>query len=294
MGIWNSVLMNLAQAMERHGIVIFDKKTKSHASEYQSEEKKGKKPLIYTIGVILNQTPPLWIMISNIFAPFTYFTSMYGIGLIVLLIYSAKILNEKLTTRKIVGAAILILGTITLGIDGILQPELDMSEINIISSSIFVGGLAVLAIILIPTSLHTKKPKIIGICFGFICGSFQSLDPVIKGIGQSFGAENTGFFPSTPIGWIIFSASFLAATISFLLAQVGFSKKTDASVQVPVANSSFIIIPILIQAIALPGYYIKILTIIGVTVVISGILLMQVHPFVASSLPSSSISKDSL
>jgi len=278
MGIWNSVLMNLAQAMERHGIAIFDKKKSEQSDIQKTDTKKSRKPLIYTIGVILNQTPPLWIMIANIFAPFTYFTSMYGIGLIVLLLYSSKILKEQITKRKIIGAIILIVGTLLLGIDGIIRPELNMANINILSSLIFVGVLLALAIILIPISLKTKIPRVIGICFGFICGSFQSLDPVIKGIGQSFGAEKTGFFPSTPIGWTIFIFSFFAGTFSFVLAQIGFSKKTDASVQVPVANSSFILIPILIQAITLSGYNITVLTIFGVIIVITGILSMQLYP----------------
>ncbi|MHA1112477.1 MAG: hypothetical protein ACTSRE_15385, partial [Promethearchaeota archaeon] len=230
------------------------------------------------IGVILNQIPFLWIMISNIFAPYTYFTSMYGIGLVLLLWYSHKYLKEAITKRKIIGAVILIIGTIILGVDGILRPELNMADINIISSSIFIGVLIVLAIIFVPLSIKTKSPFVIGIVFGIIGGSFQSLDAVIKGIGQSFGVEKAGFFPSNTIGWIIFLISFLSGTFSFLLSQIGFSKKTDASVQVPVANSSFIVIPILIQTISLPGYGVTVLMVLGVMIVVAGIILMQYQP----------------
>ena len=278
MGIVNTLTMNLAKGMQRHGIVIFDRKNKENTDSIQTGENKTKKPAIYIIGVILNQMPFLWIMISNIFAPYTYFTSMYGIGLVLLLWYSHKYLKETITKRKIIGAVILIIGTIILGVDGILRPELNMADINIVSSSIFIGVLIVLAVIFVPLSIKTKSPFVIGIVFGIIGGSFQSLDAVIKGIGQSFGAEKTGFFPSNTIGWIIFLISFLSGTFSFLLSQIGFSKKTDASVQVPVANSSFIVIPILIQTISLPGYGVTVLMVIGVITVVVGIVLMQYQP----------------
>ncbi len=282
MGLVNTLMMNLAKGMQRHGIVIFDRKNKENVDSAQSGENKAKKPAIYIIGVIINQLPFVWIMISNIFAPYTYFTSMYGVGLVLLLWYSYKYLKESITKRKIIGAVILIIGTIILGVDGIIRPELEMSDINIVSSSIFIGVLIILAIIFVPLSIKTKKPFVIGIVFGIIGGSFQSLDAVIKGIGQSFGAETTGFFPSTPVGWIIFLISFLSGTFSFLLSQIGFSKKTDASVQVPVANSSFIVIPILIQTISLPGYNVTVLMVIGVVTVVAGILLMQFRTNVVS------------
>jgi hypothetical protein len=115
----------------------------------------------------------------------------------------------------------------------------------------------------------------IGITFGIICGSFQSLDAVIKDIGQSYGVETTGFFPSNLVGWIIFLASFLSGTFSFILSQVGFSKKTDASVQVPISNSTFILIPLLFQALSYPSFNFTVLTVIGIVIVVIGILLMQ-------------------
>lgn len=278
MGLVNTLTMNLAKGMQRHGIVIFDRKNKQNVETAQSGENKAKKPAIYIIGVIINQLPFIWIMISNIFAPYTYFTSMYGVGLVLLLWYSHKFLKESITKRKIIGAIILIIGTIILGVDGIIRPELNMSDISVLSSSIFIGVMIILAVIFVPLSVKTKNPYVIGITFGIIGGSFQSFDAVIKGIGQSFGVENAGFFPSNLIGWIIFLTSFLSGTFSFLLSQFGFSKKTDASVQVPTTNSSFIVTPILIQLISLPGYNITVLMVMGVVLVVVGIVLMQMYP----------------
>ncbi len=275
LGIWNSVLMNLAKGMQRHYITIFDKKKDELREIPQDMTKKTRKPILYTIAVIINQLPFLWAMISNIFAPFSYYTSMYGIGLVVLLFYSSKYLKEQITKRKILGAIILIIGTIILGVDGIIRPELDKTEINFISSSIFVGILIIISIIFIPISLKTKNRLMIGITFGIICGSFQSLDAVIKDIGQSYGVENTGFFPSNLVGWLIFLGSFLSGTFSFVLSQVGFSRKTDASVQVPISNSTFILIPLLFQVISYPSFNFTILTVIGIVVVVIGIFLMQ-------------------
>jgi hypothetical protein len=295
LGIINTCMMNLAKGMQRHGIVIFDKKRNEKNEGTISDENKSKKPAIYIIGVVLNQLPFIWIMISNMFAPYTYFTSMYGVGLVLLLWYSHKFLKESLTKRKIIGAVILITGTIILGVDGIIRPELEMADINVISSSIFIGILIVLAGIFIPLAIKTKNAFVIGIVFGIIGGAFQSLDAVIKGIGQAYGAEKTGFFPSNAIGWIIFMTSFLSGTFSFLLSQIGFSKRTDASVQVPTTNSSFIVTPILIQLISLPGYNLTVLMIVGVVLVVSGIILMQMYPqnYVVKNSEMENINRDS-
>ena len=43
---------------------------------------------------------------------FPYFTSMFGIGLIALMIYSSRILKEKISKMEYIGAAILIIGAI--------------------------------------------------------------------------------------------------------------------------------------------------------------------------------------
>jgi drug/metabolite transporter (DMT)-like permease len=290
LGIWNSVLMNLAKGMQRHYITIFDKKKKEATENPTLNSENIRKPTMYIIAIIINQLPFLWAMISNMFAPFSYYTSMYGVGLVILLIYSYKVLGESMTIRKIIGAIILIIGTLLLGVDNIIRPELDKSQINMIAAGIYIGVLIVLAIILIPISVKTGKPIVIGVAFGLICGAFQSLDAVIKDIGQSYGVESTGFFPGNLIGWLIFLGSFLSGTFSFVLSQVGFAKKTDASVQVPIANSSFILTPLLFQTISYPGYNLTILSIIGVIIVVTGIMLMQLYPLNVSnhtSIPKS-------
>ena len=44
---------------------------------------------IYTAGMLANFTTPFWVMFANLFAPTVFYTSMYGLGLISLLLFLA-------------------------------------------------------------------------------------------------------------------------------------------------------------------------------------------------------------
>ena len=78
-GIINTLTLHLAKAMERHGIEIFSRK--------KSFKEKGKKPLIYIIGFILNNTIFIWQILGTTFASAAVFSSVFGLGLILLMIY---------------------------------------------------------------------------------------------------------------------------------------------------------------------------------------------------------------
>ena len=77
-GIINTLILHLAKAMERHGIETFSKD--------KTLKEKGKKPTIYVIGFILNNTVFVWQIIGINFASATVFSSVFGLGLILLMI----------------------------------------------------------------------------------------------------------------------------------------------------------------------------------------------------------------
>ncbi len=272
-GLLSTSLLNLANAMQRHGIDIFDQiRTKLNISEEEAETDL-KKPTIYIVGVLLNQTPPIWAILANATgAPPSYYTSTFGLGLVILLLYSTKILKEEIRPLEYVGAAILILGTLILGYDGIIRPELDMSLINITTAFIFIGVFSIAGIIGMVIGLKENDPKLIGILFGLFAGGLGCLDPVLKGIGQNY--QEAGGLPVDFIGWVIFLLSFLLGFLAFILTQWGFARKADASSLIPAFNSTFVVVPIIIQILALPGFDLHWITIGGLVVTVLGITIM--------------------
>jgi uncharacterized membrane protein len=101
------------------------------------------------------------------------------------------------------------------------------------------------------------------------------LDPIFKATGQSSGGQTT-LLPSTPAGWVIFLLSFLCGFFAFTFTQWGFARKAQASVLVPCYNSLYVVFPIIIQMIALPGFITTGYTFVGVIMIVIGIVLMQI------------------
>jgi hypothetical protein len=273
-GIVGTVVLHISKAMERQGIEIFDQIRAKLKNTESGIEGGAKKPTIYMIGFILNQTIIIWMMIGTMYAPPSYYTSVFGLGLIALMIYSALVLKEEIQRIEYIGSIVLVFGTLILGYDGIRQEGLVMADINvnlvmIIAASYFILGMGIVLI--------TKKygtPQVVGVVFGIFAGGCGGIDPVLKAVGQTQG--QTSFLPSTPIGWFLFVASFLFATTSFLVTQWGFARKAKASVLVPCYNTLYLINPILIQAVTLPNFMISGLTFVGIAVTATGIFLMQV------------------
>jgi len=275
-GIIGTISFHLGKGMQKHGIEVLHylKRKIFKNKSYPSINLTAKDVIIYLIGVFLSNSVAVWIMAANMFAPASYFTSMFGIGLIILLVYSVKVLGEPLKGKDVAGACVLIIGTFLLGIDGIYRGELSMSNIDIKTVSIIVVVFLVMAIIFIISTYNDKHHAIIGIGFGLLAGGSASLDPVFKGAGQNFGAKG-GFVPSTPEGWVIFLISFIFATAAFTVVQFAFMKKARASILVPVFSGVYISLPILIQLLSLPGFSVTAFTVSGLVFVVGGIIMMQ-------------------
>ncbi len=288
LGLVSHSLIHLAKSMQRHGIEVFDKIRAKIKNTEDNVEEGGKKSIIYTIGFILNQTPPLWAFLVGLTgAPMSYYTSVYGVGLIVSLIYSAKILKEKIQKIEYIGAFVLISGIIMLGIDGVMRPPLSYADIILERAFLMIGVIAIIGITSMIMALKTKSPLVIGIVFGLFSGCIGCLDPVFKGIGQNYGGS--GGLPSGPIGWTVFIFSFGLGFVSFMINQWAFARKADSIVVIPCINTTYVMIPILLQAFALPGFNITVLTIIGLIVTISGIFMMT---FFKKRIPTQSLAID--
>jgi drug/metabolite transporter (DMT)-like permease len=266
-GIISTLVLHLAKAMERHGIEIFSRK--------KSFKEKGKKPLIYIIGFILNNTVMIWQIIGTTFASAAVFSSVFGLGLILLMLYSRYILHEEITKIELLGAILIIIGTTLVGLFYIMEPPVT-GAINYVMFFILIIITIILFSFLIGFSWKTKIA--IAFIFGAVAGTFGGLDNVLKRIGLSSSnfIEALAGLLRLELDSFIFLFSFLAGFFALILTQIGFAKGADASRLVPMYNSLYISAPVLFELLIVEGASISIGIILSIIVIIIGVFLMNI------------------
>lgn len=269
-GIADTVHLHLAKSMQRQGIEIFDQIRAKIKKETLEIEGKVKKPVIYLAGVALNNVEPVWLIVANFFGVYpALVTSMFGVGLVVLMIYSVKVLHEQVSRQEARGAAIIIAGTLVLGVEAFFRPDYDEARIDVAGSYVFAAFFAGVAAVAMIAASRTKSVRTIGFAFGIAAGGFGGQDIIFKMLGQNdIGAGLVA-------GWLVFISSFAIAFLAFFFTQVGFVRKAPASVLVPAYDSAYVLVPLVYQALLLPGYDLWWSTFTGAALVIAGIVLMR-------------------
>jgi drug/metabolite transporter (DMT)-like permease len=267
-GIADTVQLHIAKSMQRQGIEIFDQIRAKIKKEHLEIEGNVKKPVIYVVGLVLNNTEPVWLIIANLFneSP-ALVTSMFGIGLVVLMVYSVKVLHEPVTRREATGAAVIIGGTLVLGAEAFFRPEYAEADISMGASYLFLAAFAAVAAMVMVVASRTRNARIMGFAFGVAAGGFGGQDIIFKMLGQND--------MDSIVGWLVFASSFAIAFLAFFFTQLGFARKAPASVLVPAYDATYVLVPILFQALLLPGFQIWPSTVFGAATVVAGIVLMR-------------------
>jgi len=266
-GIFNTMVLHLAKAMERHGIEIFSRK--------KSFKEKGKKPLIYIIGFALNNTVVIWQILGTTFASATVFSSVFGLGLILLMLYSYYILHEEIKTPELIGAILIVIGTTMVGFLYIIKPP----ETGVINYPNFFILLIIISIIFTLLISFSWKTKIgIAFIFGAVAGTLGGMDNVFKRMGLTSSnliEAFAGVFRLEVLS-IIFVISFFLGLLALTLTQIGFAKGADASRLVPMYNSLYIAAPVIFELIIVEGATISIGIILSLIIIIMGVFLMNI------------------
>jgi drug/metabolite transporter (DMT)-like permease len=274
-GIVGTVLFNISKGMQRHGIEAVSAIFPSRKQPTADRPARSPKIIsLYITGFILNNSLGFFAILANRHAPPSYFTSMFGVGIIALMLYSGLILKEPIRPRQYAGAAVLALGTLLLGFDGIARKDSTMAGINLALFGLMVGLSFLTAVFLLLWAHRTRSVLFLGIIYGLVIGFTASLDPVLKGIGQSLGGGER-YLPRLSWGWVIFLLSFLFATLSFAASQWIFRRGVHASVLIPSQNFSYIVYPLFIQAVTLPGFKLTALTLVGLLITFLSFVFMH-------------------
>ncbi|MGV9200218.1 MAG: hypothetical protein ACOC44_13445 [Promethearchaeia archaeon] len=272
-GIIFSNILHLAKAMEKHGLTIL--LSKEEGKEELSFKEKVKKSPIYIIGLILNNTVFVWQFIGVSFSSAAVFSSMFGTGLIILMLYSHYILEEKIIRSELIGALVIMAGTIMVGVLHIINPP---PNENFIYERFYIV-LVVIGIVFAILLIFSAKKKIgIALIFGSIAGSFGGMDNIFKRMSLkdlSLLEVIEGVFTLNPISYI-FLFSFIVAGLAFALTQIGFGFNANASKLVPMYNSFYICAPIFIELIIVENATLSVAKIIAIGIIVLGIFIMNI------------------
>lgn len=249
-GIVGTSVIHLSKGVMRHGI---------------TERSK----LVYTAGVVMNFTNPLWVILANRFAPTVFYTSMYGLGLVPLLLFSRKILDERLEARQYRGVAIIVLGTLAIGVGNIVggKPSLFTADRRVLV--LFALGWLLAA----PTGsalIRRSSVRIQEYFFGIAAGGLAAVEAVVKGVAQA-GPEVNTFLPQSSASWWLFATSFLGAAGAFGMIQWSFIRRCRASMMGALYDVAYVVLPLVLSAIIVDGVVLSVWSVIGIGLLVVGI-----------------------
>jgi len=105
LGVISTIQTHLAKALERQGIDVFEQVKARLQRNGNKIAGCIRKPVIYTIGFILNHTVFIWAILAQPYGPPALFTSMFGVGLVFMLLYAIMVMKEKIAPVEIWGIA---------------------------------------------------------------------------------------------------------------------------------------------------------------------------------------------
>ncbi|MHA1520829.1 MAG: hypothetical protein ACTSVZ_05315 [Promethearchaeota archaeon] len=287
-GLLNTFSIHLSKAMQDHGIRLFKKErervirigqTYSFKDDMREIFTPARKQYLYVyiIGVILNQTPMIWGTIGGRFGPAPYFTSVFPLGMIILLIYSKKVIHDRIPKMEAYGITAIIGGTLILGIDNIFRVP-DENQLDYSMAWIIISIFFVFSAVAIYFALKRGSPNLIGVVFGSLGGVMGSLDPVLKDMGQEFGGGGiSAYLPGNTIGWIIFLVSFLMGSFSFMITQFGFVQNAKAPLMTAFYNTFYLSFPVFLYLMIDTAFTLTPMMIVGFLFNVLGIVLLSNH-----------------
>ena len=203
-----------------------------------------RRALLYAAGVALNFTAPLWVIVANRFAPTVYYTSVYGLGLVALVLYGRLRLGEALVLRQLAGLLLIVAGTLVIGLAELTQPQPSLHgasrEILFAVAGVWIVGTPVAALVLRRAGSAVQE-----VVFGVFGGGFAALDAVAKGAAQA-GESGSTLLPAGAANWLLFALSFLGAAGAFGMIQWSYVRRCRASMMGASYDVAYVSVPLLL------------------------------------------------
>lgn len=231
---------------------------------------------IYVVGVLMNFTNPLWVILANRFAPTVYYTSMYGLGLLPLLLFSRFMLGERLHRSQYAGILVIVAGTLLVGAGNLMggKPSLYGADRTLLVS-VALGWLVLAPLVAI--LVRRRNIGVQELFFGVFAGGLAALEAVVKGVAQAGAVENT-FLPQTPATWWLFGASFLGAAGAFGMIQWSYLRHCRASMMGSIYDVAYVAVPLLLTVAIVDGTTLGAWRAAGIAVLAAGVVAVGRAP----------------
>ena len=228
--------------------------------------------IIYGIGIALNFTNPLWVIAANRFAPTIYYTSMYGLGLIALLIFSRFTLRESIRPRQVLGVLVIVFGTLVIGFTELSQAPTSLFLASRTRVAVVAGfwliGAPIAAMLTAGSSIGIQE-----VVFGAAAGGLAALEAVVKGVAQA-GATGSTFLPQNAANWVLFIVSFIGAAGAFAIIQWSFLRRCRAAMMGAVYTVSYVSVPLLVVPFLVGSSMINVGCVVGIVILAIGAVLV--------------------
>ncbi len=272
-GVIGTSVIHLSKGVMKLGIVRMREDKGRELANTGAPTLAGKGRSIYIAGMLMNFTNPLWVIVANRFAPTVYYTSMYGLGLVSLLVFSRLVLGEHLDRRRITGAMVVVLGTLLIGAARIVSPASPLFLANRTTVLVIAGAWALAA----PAVARLMRGAPIPaqeLMFGLLGGGLAALEAVLKGVSQSVDGA-ASFLPGAGPDWWIFAVSFLGAAGAFGMIQWSYLRRCRVAIMAASYDVSYVALPLLVTAVAVSGERVNALSVLGLLVLGTGAFLTQ-------------------
>lgn len=230
----------------------------------------GHAKTIYAIGILMNFTNPLWVILANRFAPTVFYTSMYGLGLLPLLLFSRAVLDEQLHRVQYLGVLIIVAGTLLVGAGNAVggKPSLFGADRTLLLQ-IAVGWIVLAPALAV--AVRRRGLLVQEVFFGTAAGGLAALEAVVKGVAQSGAVTNT-LLPQTAGTWWLFGASFLGAAGAFAMIQWSYVRTCRASMMGAVYNVAYVTVPLVVTSLVVDGVQLGPLRVGGLALLALGVI----------------------
>jgi hypothetical protein len=231
---------------------------------------------IYAAGIVMNFTNPVWVIAANRFAPTVYYTSMYGVGLVALLLYAEWRLGERLGAGQKLGIGIIIVATLVIGLSGLRTRAPSLHGASLPVAVLVSGGWLVVAP-LGALVVRRARLSVREVVFGMGAGGLAALEAIIKGVSQA-GPESSTFLPQSQIAWVLFVASFLGAAGAFGMIQWSFLWSCRASAMGAIYTTTYVALPLVVIPILVAGARLTAGAVAGVCLLAIGAIFTTIRP----------------
>ena len=193
-------------------------------------------------------------------------SAMTGVGLVGLVVYALRVLDERLGRRDGFGIVLVVVATSALGYLGGGRESWDLEVPATTILQVVIVPVVVLATV---CAAATRVRAIHGVAFGTMSGFFIGLslflgDVALVKAGGDLVGQLRNPYPYAAMGVGIFA---LAAT------QIGFLR-ARALIVVPAVNSAAIVTPVFLEG-AIYGQFPRPLSVVFIAVVIVGVVLLS-------------------